>query len=266
MSRIVVAVVLSAAVGARLSSQTEKPPTLDQVLAKTAKQKQYSFTISGGAGAIEGEVERGAVHYRSGAVEVAGKSTITHAKVEGKWVSAVSAAASGDESLRRLVRLAQPHLIVVAVAREMAAVQGDGIVGFRGEIGPPRSAAFAKEPWVDLPELQGAKDLRAQIALAVSEGIVSKMSVSLSGTKTEDRRTDQRVNDNRGNRGGQGGMGGGGSPPRPPKPNWVAGSDGYWHELIDVPVSASVKIEFSGWGTARLSQEVREKLGIKDKP
>jgi hypothetical protein len=238
-----------------LLTQDAKGPSLSKVLSKTAKEKKYSFTITGGKSPVSGQVDNGGVHYISGSAEVAGKGAPTYANHEGKWVDVQSllAAKLGGDDLARLARIPAPHSLVPRIAGTLARVSGDGISGFTGEITQiPHAKALAREPWIGLDDIQTASSLRAAVTILASEERVSKVEIQFTGTRIEMVNT-----------GSYYGKPDPANPPTPPAANWQLGPDGYWYEGREKAINNTVMLEFSNYGSASMPEDLKKKFGIK---
>jgi hypothetical protein len=238
-----------------LLAQDGKGPSIAKVLAKTQKEKKYSFHITGGASAVTGEFDQGCAHYASGSEEVAGRGGVSSALHDGKWVDIQSllAAKIGGDTLARLSQLQPPHVLVSRVVGLMTRLSGDGNSGFTGQIFQPQAGELAKEPWISHSDLRGASTLKSDVAISCdSEQRVSKIEIQFAGSKYELKKT-----------GSYYGKPDPKNPPRPPASNWQLGPDGYWYEGQEKSVSVKIVLEFSGWGAASLPEELKKKFGLK---
>jgi hypothetical protein len=238
-----------------VSAQDGKGPSLAKVLAKTGKEKKFSFKITGGAEAISGEVDNGGVHYVGASAEVAGKGGVSHAMHDGKWVDVgglIASKAPGYESVARLAQLSPPHTLVSRIASYVSGMQGDGNVGFTGELQTPQAKALAKESWIGNPDLTKASTLKASVAISAADERVVKVEIRFSGSMIEMTNT-----------GSYYGKPDPENPPTPPAANWQLGPDGYWYEGKEKAVNVTVTLEFSNYGSATLPEDLKKKFGIK---
>lgn len=248
LSGLAIAVLVTAAYA------QDKPPTWAQVMANMGKQKSYDFTMKGGPDGVDGTYEKGGVHYRAGGVEVAGKGGITHASTDGKWtsVSTLIQLGQGGETLKRISKLQPPHTIVPQVASFAKKVDGDGVQGFTGEFAQGNLSQLIRSPWLETEDLLACTGLTGRFAFSCSSGLIVKAEIQVQGNKvqwTKRHYVGVPAKDQ--------------PPPTPPGQNWKLGPDGYWYEGVEKNVSVTVTIEFKDYGTAKISDDVRGKIGMK---
>lgn len=244
---------LSLVLGAGLNAQ-DKPPTWAKVLSATSKLKSYSFKITGGADTISGEYEKGAVHYRAGGAEAAGKGGVSIARAGGAWtsISNLIQVGEGGETLKRLAKLQPPHTFPQLLANYLMKLDGDGYAGFTGQLRPDQINQLVQAPWIADEEIGGAGGVQGHVAISCRDGRVSKIEIQLSGTIVDWTRRHYHGKPDPSQ-----------PPPTPPGPNWKLGADGYWYEGRERSVSRNVKVEIDNHDSAALDEELRKKFGIK---
>lgn len=238
---------------AGLISAQDKPPTWGQVLSNMNKQKTYNFTLKGPLD-CSGTYEKGAVHYNGGGVEVAGKGGITHASADGKWtsVNTLIQMGQGGETLKKMARLIPAHQIVPQIAGFAKSITGDGFQGFSGELAPGNISQLIRAPYLETQDLLESGGLQGRFAFSCNEGLIVKAEVQITGTKINwERRHYQGVPKQ------------GDPPPTPPAANWKLGPDGYWYEGNEKSVAVSLVLEFKDFGSAKIADDVRGKIGLK---
>jgi hypothetical protein len=111
---------------------------------------------------------------------------------------------------------------------------------------------LVRTPWLESEDLLAAGGLQGRFAFSCSNGLVTKAEIQLSGTKVDWQKRHYQGVPKQGD-----------PPPTPPAQNWKLGPDGYWYEGIEKSVSVTVIIEFKDYGDAKISDDVRGKIGLK---
>jgi hypothetical protein len=242
-----------AAILAWVLAAQDKPPTWAQVQGKMQKLTHYNFTLKGPLD-VDGTYEKGAVHYRSGGSEVAGKGGVTHANADGKWtsVSSLIQMGLGGDNLKRVAKLIPAHQIVAQIAQYAERVDGDGVQGFTGKLALANISQLVRAPWLETEDLLAAGGLGGRFAFSCADGVVFKAELQVTGTKVDWTKRHYQGQPQQGQ-----------PPPTPPGQNWKLGPDGYWYEGQEKNVAVSVTVELKNIGSARISEDVRGKIGLK---
>jgi hypothetical protein len=239
---------------AAMAALQDKPLPWSDVHQKMIKLSSYNFTFSGGPDAFSGTFEKGSQHYKAEQVQVAGKGSLSQACADGKWttLSMLMQMRKGDKTLKRLSQMVPPHDILGQVVQMAQKIDGDSIKGFKGEFGQGNMAKLVRTPWMECEELHQGGRLSGSFAFSCDGVRVVSAEIQVKGVKVvQEKRHYQGVPKP------------GDPPPVPPGPTWQLGRDGYWYEGVESPVSITLKIELKDFGTAKIPEDVRTKIGLK---
>lgn len=229
---------------AQSKADENKPLTYAQLLSSLTKVSSYQFSIQNSPDDISGTFEKGSFHYMGQNVQVGGKGSVTHSAVDGKWMphGYYVSERMGGQTLLRLARIQPAHMIVARVAGSIQNLKGDAASGFTGDLARPFLTELVKEPWINRTDLPSSSTLRGTVKITVSNGMISKLELHVSGRVVEAT-----------NQGGQPMVGAGGRP--------IPGG-GNQYNLTEKDVSLTYEITIGGTNTAKVADGVKKVIGF----
>jgi hypothetical protein len=214
----------------------DKEPSFSEVLSKTGAQKSYDLKMSGGAESITGTYENGGLILSAKSAQVAGRGGLTIGNVGGGWVPLEQLLPSQPKNaaLQNLSKIQPPHAIILGLAGSLGPVTGRASSGFSADLQPGAIRELAKAPWVGHKSLQNAMDLKGSVKFTTSGGLITKAEIHFTGNEAQ--KTFAR-----------------GKMPTPPQNNGQVPAT--------KPVNVTVTIELSDFGSARLPEDLKGKIG-----